>query len=156
MGGPAIHLTFFLSPSGGEGRVRGFEKRKGDGLPEEEGNKMTRPGLTQMKMSVGIVGLLMGLTVLLLLGSGSIGPVTPGWAQTTDRSAALSLQEGEVTGVGAKSIQINGKEYTLDPEVVVKDSSGAPRTLKDIVTGDLVQFHVKRTRIDQLILMLPS
>jgi hypothetical protein len=63
---------------------------------------------------------------------------------------------GEVTGKRENAIRIDSKEYSFFADVIVKDQNLTPRTLKDVVTGTQVMFHLKQGRIDQIIILLPS
>ncbi len=70
--------------------------------------------------------------------------------------AATSLLSGVVTGKTASGIQINNKTYLLAPKVTVKDDEGQVMSLKAVVPGTEVKFHLKSGKIDQLIVILPK
>jgi hypothetical protein len=63
---------------------------------------------------------------------------------------------GEVTDKRDNVIRIDSREYPFLADVIVKDQNLTPRTLKDVVTGTQVMFHLKQGRIDQIIILLPS
>lgn len=63
---------------------------------------------------------------------------------------------GEVTDKRDNVIRIDSREYPFLADVIVKDQNLTPRTLKDVVTGMQVMFHLKQGRIDQIIILLPS
>lgn len=84
------------------------------------------------------------------------GIVADAWAQASLPSTE-QFPGGTVTAVGSNTIQVDKKDYQLDPKVTIKDLLKKPRSLKDIGWGTSVRFHLnKKGRIDQLILMIPD
>ncbi len=82
-----------------------------------------------------------GTLVLVLLVAGTLG--------------ATTLLSGVVTGKTASGIQIDNKTYLLAPKVTVKDEDGRVMSLEDLVPGVEVRFHLKRGKIDRIIVILP-
>lgn len=78
-----------------------------------------------------------------------------GWGQGTTSDSRLVYQTGQVTGLQGRTIQINKKDYEVDASVTVKDDENRPRELKEVKEGSEIQFHLKRDKIDTIILMLP-
>lgn len=108
-------------------------------------------------------GVLNGMVALLVLGgltiaSVPIGGLHEGWAQTSGFPSAVvaSFTPGQVTAVQGKTIQINGKNYDLKPDVVIQDEEGQPVEPAGIVPGAEVKFHLKEGQIDKMVLILPK
>lgn len=78
-----------------------------------------------------------------------------GWGQGTTQDSRLGYQTGQVTGLRGHTIQIDKKEYEVDASVTVKDDENRQRELKDVKEGSEIQFHLRRDKIDTIILMLP-
>ena len=83
-----------------------------------------------------------GTLVLVLLVVGTLG--------------ATTLLSGVVTGKTESGIQIDGRTYTLHSKVTVKDEEGEEMSLEDLVPGIEVRFHLKRGKIDQIIMIQPG
>ncbi len=117
--------------------------------------------------TLGIIGVSGGglRAVLVLLTIGNVllcgvpfGSVDAGWAQGAGSSSLASsanFQSGQVTAKLPNGLQIDHKNYRLDTRVTITDDEGRTRELKDLVRGSLVQFHLKRGRVDKIILLLP-
>ncbi len=97
-----------------------------------------------------------GLVIFLCASSLDFSGSTRSLAEMSSPQPRTGFQSGQVTGKRGSSIQINQREYLLDKEVTVKDDEDRPRELKDINEGAEVLFHLKRDRIDQLVLILPK
>lgn len=97
------------------------------------------------------------LALLLLLAT--CATISWGGVSALAQSEGKDLTDylsGQVTAVHGGHIVIDGKEYALDADVTVIDDDGRPRTLKDFEVGSPVRFHLKRGRIDVLVLILPK
>ena len=82
-------------------------------------------------------------------------------SSVADENTALSaptvssvLLTGVVTSNYGTSIQINGRNYSSHPSLVVTDDEGRPRAIKDAAQGMQVKYHVKNDQIDQLVIVL--
>ncbi len=75
-------------------------------------------------------------------------------ANRSHQEATATFLSGVVTAKSARILQINNKNYGLHNEIRVQDEEGRIRSLNDLSRGSQVQFHVKREKIDQLILIL--
>lgn len=102
----------------------------------------------QVGIVLWIVLILSMAGIVMLVGS-------EGWGQGTAQESRLGYQTGQVTARHGQSIQINKKDYAVDDSVTVKDDEDRPRELKDIKEGSEVQFHLRRDKIDAIILILP-
>ena len=122
------------------------------GTAENRGRQRSPTSQSQTVFALTVLRLLLLGSILVL--SVPVGIATDGWAQVTSPGSTGELRLGKVTAIGKKTIQIENKDYPLDPSVTIKDGVGAPQTLKDIRVGDPVRFHLKRGRIDQLILIM--
>jgi hypothetical protein len=73
-------------------------------------------------------------------------------------SAALvaTFQGGKITAVHGKTVQIDGRDYELQPDVKIQNPEGATMEAHDIRRNALAKFHVKQGRIDMLVVFLPD
>lgn len=75
-------------------------------------------------------------------------------------SATMSgLQAGVVTSIGHQSLVISGKEYTLDPEVEIRDQEDNVLQADVIKPNHEVKFHFKKgngNKIDVMIVYVPQ
>lgn len=84
------------------------------------------------------------------------------WAQALDPipvGIASALQPGVVTSVWSQALFISGKEYTLDPEVEIRDQEDNLLQADVIRSGHDVKFHVKKgegNKIDVLVVYMPQ
>jgi len=102
----------------------------------------------QVSIVLWIVLILSMAGIVVLVGS-------EGWGQGTAQESRLGYQTGQVTAIQKHSIQINKKDYEVDESVTVKDDEDRTRELKDIKEGAEIQFHLRRDKIDAIILILP-
>ena len=106
-------------------------------------------------------GILRIVLALLIIGGVPLAGVTisgvdEGLAQTSEPAPLAGFQSGQVTGKSGDTLQINNKDYTLQPDVSVKDEEGNQKELSDVVPGVEVMFPLKQGRIDKLVLILPK
>ncbi len=81
----------------------------------------------------------------------------PSWsADTTGTTSTVTFKSGQVTAKHGTIVEIGGVAYSMDAEATIKDDEERPRTLNDVKVGAEVKFHLKRDKIDQLILLLPK
>ena len=106
----------------------------------------------QMAVSDGLRILLVGS---LLLGLGMLGSTGDGWAQPTDPTA--NWPSGKVTAFSEQSIQINGRDYLLDPKVTIRhDTGGAIPLEQGLARGDIVRYRLKDGRVRELVKVQPG
>lgn len=99
-----------------------------------------------------LIAVLSGVVLLLW------GPIQAGYAETDTVSLKASLAmlpQGEVMANNGQEIFIDNTRYLMLPSVLVTDDEGRPRDLKEFVRGTQVRFHLRKDKIDQLIMMLP-
>ncbi len=65
------------------------------------------------------------------------------------------LLEGQITGVGPTSLEVEGKLYSLHPKVSVTDEGGHPLDVKQLQIGGGVQFRLKDGAMYQIIALRP-
>lgn len=92
--------------------------------------------------------LLVAGSVLVVVGSGT-------FAKEPDLVSSADFLSGQVTAKRGNQIQINHQDYLLDPRVTITDDEGSPKHVEDLEPGAWVKFHLKDTRIDRIVLMLP-
>lgn len=69
------------------------------------------------------------------------------------------LQTGVVTSIGQQSLFISGKEYSLDPEIDMRDQEDNALQLDVLKPNHEVKFHLKKgdgNRIDVMIVYMPQ
>ncbi len=115
---------------------------------------MSRRHLGKGRWNAGAMGA--GLVIFLCASGLDFVGSARSAAETSSSQPRTGFQSGQVTGKQGSSIQINQREYLLDQELTVTDDEDRPRELKDIREGAEVLFHLKRDRIDQLVLILPK
>lgn len=69
-------------------------------------------------------------------------------------AASADLLTGVVTSNYGTSVQINRRNFTLHPAIVITDDEGRPRPVKDAAQGVQVKYHLKNDQIDRLIIVL--
>ena len=114
---------------------------------------------TQGRGNSGSVALI--LLAVLVAGGVTLGGMDAGWAQAPAQQAgpfpAMStFQSGRITGVRGTTVQIDGRDYELAPNVEIKRPDGVEMEAHDIRKGALAQFHLKQGRIDKLVVILPD
>lgn len=73
-------------------------------------------------------------------------------------SMTIGLQQGAITAIYEKTLEINGRAYGLMPDVVMLDDHGRILDPSRLVATAEVKFHVKKEqsdKIDKLIVTLP-
>jgi len=74
-------------------------------------------------------------------------------------SVASGLQAGVVTSIGQQALFLNGKEYTLDPEIDLRDQEDNVLEPEVIKVNHEVKFHLKKgdsNKIDLMIVYMPQ
>ncbi|HXF93000.1 MAG TPA: hypothetical protein VNK46_09590 [Nitrospiraceae bacterium] len=79
-------------------------------------------------------------------------------AQTGQPTASVSnFQSGLVTSAkSGTTLQINNTNFTLKPQVIIKDDEGRLRDERELLPGVQVQYHLKEGQIDQIMIVLPK
>jgi hypothetical protein len=60
------------------------------------------------------------------------------------------MQSGVVTGGKPNSLEIDGRDYGLMPDVLIVDQKGVRRELTSLVTGREVFFNVRKDKADKI------
>ena len=89
----------------------------------------------------------------LLLAAAALAWSPAVWGQASQPGSTSEFLLGKVTSVGTTTIQIDTKDYPLDPAVKIQDAVGHAKRLKDITPGEPVRFHLNEKRIDVIILI---
>jgi len=102
-----------------------------------------------------------GLLALMLAVGVALGGAVAG-AEDVDQKAAqpqipkTDLKSGAITAKAEKSVEIDGRDYAFQKNVVFADDEGEWREWTDFKKRDRVQFHLKQGQVDYLILVLPK
>jgi len=97
--------------------------------------------------------LLLAVTVLSVMNVG----VTPADDQPLP-SMTIGYQNGTITAIYEKTLDIDGRTYGLMPEVVVLNERGRIMEPRDLVVTAEVKFHVTKeesNKIDKMIVTFP-
>ena len=73
-------------------------------------------------------------------------------------SMTIGYQDGTITAIHEKTLDINGRTYGLMPEVVILTDRGRILSPSDLVLTAEVKFHVTKEdskKIDKMIVTLP-
>ncbi|MDO8357504.1 MAG: hypothetical protein Q7U76_14040 [Nitrospirota bacterium] len=73
-------------------------------------------------------------------------------------SMTIGLQQGAITAIHEKTLDIDGRTYGLTPDVVMLDEQGEALEPGRLMVTAEVKFHVKKeqsNKIDKLIVTLP-
>ena len=73
-------------------------------------------------------------------------------------SSAIGYQNGAITAIHEKTLDINGRTYGLIPDVVLLTDRGRAMSPGDLVVTAEVKFHVTKEdsrKIDKMIVTLP-
>ena len=73
-------------------------------------------------------------------------------------SIAIGYQNGTITAIHEKTLDIDGRTYGLMPNVVILDERGRMMEPRDLVVTAVVKFHVMKeesNKIDKMIVILP-
>ncbi len=109
--------------------------------------------LGSRRRGVRRTALVLFVTGILSFAGLSIGTVQS--VQAGGPTATAEFLSGSVTGKSGSGIQINNKNYGLHKKVTVEDNEGYPRSLKELEVDSQVKFHLKKGKIDKIILVLP-
>jgi hypothetical protein len=127
----------------------------GDARTEEKWKRFLRGsqmgGQHRLAIRVGIMAVI--VTVLSVMNLG----VTPANDQPIS-SSAIGYQNGTITAIHEKTLDINGRSYGLIPDVVLLTDRGRAMSLGDLVMTAEVKFHVTKedgNKIDKMIVTLP-
>lgn len=84
------------------------------------------------------------------------GLVTAAWADEPSMLQLGSLPEGEITAVGATTLDVAGRFYGLHPKLTIVSDEGKPMELKQLRPGLIVQYHVKEGLLDRIVVLIPQ
>ncbi len=93
------------------------------------------------------------LVVALLLGALAAGPV--GASDRSGRSEAPAFLSGVVTGKVRSGFRINARTSAFHSRATLTDEEGEDVDRNQLVRGVQVKFHLRRGKIDQIIVFLP-
>ena len=93
------------------------------------------------------------LVAALFLGALAAGPV--GASDRSGRSEAQAFLSGVVTGEDRSGIRINDRTYAFHSRATLTDEEGEEVDRSQLVRGVQVKFHLRRGKIDQIIVFLP-
>ena len=120
-------------------------KRKG----LNSGNQMG--GQRRLFVYTGIMVLAVAILFVMNVG------VAPADAQPI-ASMTIGYQDGTITAIHEKTLDINGRTYGLMPDVVILTDRGRILSPSDLVVTAEVKFHVTKEdsgKIDKMIVTLP-
>lgn len=101
--------------------------------------------LTALALFIGVIAL-----------AGVRDAYSSGQVVSGNESVNLSpLLDGQITGVGPTSLEVEGKLYFLHPKVSVTDEGGHPLDVKQLQIGGGVQFRLKDGAMYQIIALRP-
>lgn len=92
------------------------------------------------------------LTALLLMLSPAAG-IQPAGAQ--EPLALAEYRSGVVTDNSGTVLYIDDRAYRLDPGVTVTDEEGRVQAIQGLKRGDVIKFHLRNGKVDQIIWILP-
>lgn len=95
---------------------------------------------------VAIVGLSMMTTE---------GQMLPAWADALSMPQLGKLPEGEITAVGATTLDVAGRLYGLHPKLTIVNDEGRPMEWKQLRAGMVIQYSVKEGSLDRIIVLMP-
>ena len=125
--------------------ARTEEKRKG----LKSGSQMS--GHSRLFVRIGVM--LLAVTALFVMAVG----VTQADDQPLP-SMTISYQNGTITAIYEKTLDIDGRTYGLIPDVVMLDEHGDMLDPARLMVSAEVKFHVKKEQsnmIDKMIVILP-
>ncbi len=93
------------------------------------------------------------LAVALFLGALAAGPA--GASDRSGRSEAPAFLSGVVTGEDRSGVRINDRTYAVHSRATLTDEEGEEVDWNQLVRGVQVKFHLRRGKIDQIIVFLP-
>ena len=83
------------------------------------------------------------------------GLLPAAWADEPSLSQIGNLPEGEITAVGAATLDVAGRFYGLHPKLTIVSEEGQPMELQQLRPGLIVQYHVKEGALDRIIVLTP-
>jgi hypothetical protein len=126
--------------------VRGRRERK----DHHQGSRMERQG--RLALCAGIM----------LLAVGALLVVNVRITQADDQSLpsmAINYQNGTITAIHEKTLDIDGRTYGVTPDIVVLDEHGDMLDPGRLIVSAEVKFHVKKEQsnmIEKMIVKLPK
>jgi len=102
-----------------------------------------------------------GLPALMLAVGMILGGAVAGAADVDPKAEQpqipkTDMKSGQITAKAEKSVEINGKDYVFQKNIVFADDEGEWREWTEFKKRDQVQFHLKQGQIDYLVLVLPK
>ena len=98
----------------------------------------------------------------LMLAVGMIFSVVVAGADEIDPKSILpqipktDMKSGQITAKSEQSVEIDGRDYAFQKNVVFADDEGEWREWVEFKKRDEVRFHLKQGQIDYLILVPPK
>ena len=129
---------------------------KKDDARRQEGGTALHPG-SRME-GQGRLALRVGI---MLLAVGVLSVVSFSITQADDQpipSMTINYQNGTITAIHEKALDIDGRTYAVMPETVMLDQHGEAMEPGRLMVSAEVKFHVKKEQsnmIDKMIVTLP-
>lgn len=115
-----------------------------------------KDGVKPMAVGSGPAAIALAIVVAAgVLFSTTEGLVTSAWADEPSMSQLGNLSEGEITAVGATTLDVAGRFYGLHPKLIIVSDEGKPMELKQLRPGLIVQYHVKEGLLDRIVVIIP-
>jgi basic membrane lipoprotein Med (substrate-binding protein (PBP1-ABC) superfamily) len=98
---------------------------------------------------------------IMLLALGVLSVVSVSITQADDQplpSMTINYQNGTITAINEKTLDINGRTYGMVPDVVMLDDFGRVLDASRLVVSAEVKFHVQKEHsnmIEKMIVTLP-
>ncbi|OGW49604.1 MAG: hypothetical protein A2V62_09120 [Nitrospirae bacterium RBG_19FT_COMBO_58_9] len=97
---------------------------------------------------------IIAVTLAVLEGPAPLVPIVR--AQAANAESLAGLEEGEITGVGATTLEVQGRLYHLHPKMTLRDDEGRPMEWKQLRSGMVVQCQLKEGAVYKIIVLLPK
>ncbi|MCX5723713.1 MAG: hypothetical protein NTX84_04170 [Nitrospirae bacterium] len=97
--------------------------------------------------------MLWAIALVLASGPEFLSPIV--WAEPVNGQHLSGLEEGEVTGVGSGTLDVQGRTYSLHPKMTLKDDGGKPMEWGQLRPGLIVQYQLKEGALYKIIVIVP-
>ena len=107
--------------------------------------------------AVGLRSAICALAVILAVLAGTAPePLAPiAWAESSNAEYLGQFEEGEITGVGSTTLDVQGATYRLHQKMTLRDDEGKSMEWSQLRPGLIVQYQLKEGALYKIIVIVP-
>ena len=98
----------------------------------------------------------LALNLVILLGIGGFSLISTNvWGDQTSTAQVNSSNAGQITAVGSSYLEVEQRNYRLDPKLEIRTEGGQPLELTQLQAGMGVRLQLKEGVVSKIMVLNP-